>query len=131
VSGIGPGIILDPRYYLPVTSEARYGAAWVKWFDPGNEGLGTEPEAPPEVVQQQMELYRQIQRTADQQQQANLMTQILAIAVDQFYAIGISTPPLGYGVVKDNFHNVPETVVNGHVAPHPSIYNTCQFFIED
>jgi len=131
VSGIGPGIILDPRYYLPVTSEARYGAAWVKWFDPGNKGLGTEAEEPPEIVKQQMDLYRQLQGTADQQQQFDLMTQIITIAVDQFYAIGISTPPLGYGVVKNNFHNVPETVVNGHVAPHPSIYNTCQFFIED
>lgn len=58
------------------------------------------------------------------------MMQILQVAADQFYVLGISTPTNGYGVVKNNFHNVPKTMIAAWLWPTPAPTNCCQYFIE-
>lgn len=39
------------------------------------------------------------------------MRRILDIAVEQFWMIGVSLPVGSYGIVKNDFHNVPENIV--------------------
>ena len=59
-----------------------------------------------------------------------VMKEILAIAKDQFYVIGISASPPGYGIVKNNFHNVPESMIGSWQYPDPAPTNPEQFWIE-
>ena len=120
-------VLLEPRWYFPSSQEANYAIPWALWFrDPAASGA----EEPPPAAQQQMQLYNRILATADQEEQHVLMRHMLEIAADQFYVIGISTPPLRYGIVQPNFHNVPGFIPHSWSYPHPAPSNPCQFFIE-
>jgi len=56
--------------------------------------------------------------------------QILDIAADQFYEIGITTSGNGYGIVKNNMRNVPKSMVGAWLWPTPGPIDTPQFFLE-
>ncbi len=55
-----------------------------------------------------MELYDQLKAEPDAAKQNELFKQIVQIAKEQLYTIGVSTQPDLYGIVKNNFHNVPQ-----------------------
>jgi peptide/nickel transport system substrate-binding protein len=124
----GLGAILEPRYYFPYSDESNYAEAWQYWYNNPAHELAEEPS---EAAQHQMELYDQIKATADLDEQNELMAEIIQIAADEFYVIGISLPPSGYGIVRDNFHNVPETMPDSWIYPNPAPTNPEQYFIED
>jgi peptide/nickel transport system substrate-binding protein len=130
-AGGGPEVYLDPRHFLPVHSESAFGMAWYNWYiNPTGEGALVPPEEPPAVVKEQMELYDQIKATGDPAEQEALMKQILEIAKDQLYVIGISSAVPGYGIVKDNFHNVPEIMPDSWQYPTPAPTNPEQYYIQ-
>ena len=58
------------------------------------------------------------------------MKQILEIAADEFYAIGIVLGPNGYGIVQNNFHNVPSPIPGSWLYPNPGPTNPEQYWIE-
>lgn len=127
----GLDVILEPRWYFPFSDESWYAEAWQSWYNnPSGEGALTAPEEPPAEVKEQMELYEQIKMSGDPAEQAELMNQILEIAADQFYAIGISLTPPGYGIVKNNFHNVPSPHPAAWLYPNPGPTNPQQYWIE-
>lgn len=101
--GLGAEVILDPRFYLPVSAESNYAIPWATWYNSG----GLAGEEPSEAAKRQMELYDRIKMTADHRAQEALMTEILEISVDEFYAIGVSLFPQGYLIVSNDLHNVP------------------------
>ena len=124
-------VLLDPRWYFPFSHESNFAQAWQVWFNnPSGAGAQTPPEEPPAPVKQQMDLYRQLNGTGDPAKQRDIMMQILKIAADQFYVFGISTPTNGYGVVKNNFHNVPKSMIAAWLWPTPAPTNCCQYYIE-
>jgi peptide/nickel transport system substrate-binding protein len=127
----GLDVILEPRWYFPFSDESWFAEAWVTWYNnPSGEGALAAPEEPPAEAMRQMELYDQIKASGDPAEQAELMNEILEIAADQFYAIGISLNPPGYGIVKNNFHNVPSPHANAWLYPQPGPVNPPQFWIE-
>lgn len=133
VAGAGGGldVILNPGWYFPFRDTSDYAMAWQSWYnDPTGSDFPTAPEEPPAEVKQQMELYNQITVTGDPDAQAELMMRILDIAADQFYVIGVSLPPSGYGIVKNNFHNVPTSFPNAYAYPTPAPTNPSQYFID-
>lgn len=123
----GLEVLLEPRWYFPYSQESNYAIPWARWYRNRNDPLG---EKPPEVVQKQMILYDQILTTADKGKQIILMKKILNIAADQFYVIGVSTPPLRYGILKPYFHNVPSFMPQSWAYPQPAPTNPCQYFID-
>lgn len=123
----GLDVILEPRWYFPFSNESHYGIAWQYWFANPSHALAEEPPTGPKT---QMELYRQLSANPDPAQQADLMRQILEISADEFYALGISLPANGYGIIKNNFHNVPASFPNAWLYPHPAPTNPFQYFIE-
>jgi peptide/nickel transport system substrate-binding protein len=127
----GLDVLLEPRWYFPFSGESLYAEAWQSWYNnPSGEGALTAPEEPPAATQQQMELYDQIKASGDPAEQAELMAQILEIAADEFYAIGISLGAPGYGIVKNNFHNVPSPHPGAWLYPNPGPTNPAQYWIE-
>ena len=58
------------------------------------------------------------------------MRQILAITGEEFPVIGTDMDPDNYGVVKTNFHNVPDIMPDTafYVTPGPT--NPEQYFIK-
>ena len=127
----GLDVILEPRWYFPYSGESLYAEAWQTWFNnPSGEGALTAPEEPPAGPKQQMALYEQIKSTGDADEQEALMAEILEIAADEFYAIGIALGPNGYGIVRNNFHNVPEVFPGSWLYPNPAPTNPEQYWLE-
>ncbi len=120
----GVDVILEPRWYFPYSTESLYAERWVQWYQ-SNGQAGEEPPAP---TKKQMELYDELLVTPDTQKQIELMKEILKIAKEQFYGIGISLPAPGYAVVKNKFRNVPEEYWSSWLYPNPGPMNPCQFF---
>jgi ABC-type transport system substrate-binding protein len=121
----GLDVVLEPRWYFPFSTESNFAIPWATWFGSGGE---TGPE-PPEAAKQQMELYNQINRTVDSDERAELMTRILQIAQEQFWVMGMNLTPPGYGIVKNNFHNVRQQMVDAYLYPTPGPTNPEQYFI--
>lgn len=120
-------VMIEPRYYFPFSGWSLYAPLWSIWFMNQQDPLAQEP---PASVKQQMQLYRQLQSTGDPDKQLALMKQILEIAADQFYAIGTNRPQVGYGIIKNNFHNVPSAMPSSWNYPDPAPTNPCQYYID-
>ncbi|GAB2607638.1 ABC transporter substrate-binding protein [Kribbella endophytica] len=106
------------HYYVPTNDgSARYAIPWAQWY----QSKGKKGTEPPAEVKKQLELFTQGRQEPDAAKALDLGKQVLQIAADQFYYIGISSVPNTFGVVKNDFHNVPEKMVEA-VAPglsHP------------
>jgi peptide/nickel transport system substrate-binding protein len=129
----GPGAlsdaILDPRWYMPFNNESNYAEAWVTWYQqPANPQ--TPAEEPPEPVKQQFALYEQLKATTDAAAQIEIFKQLLEISKEQFYAMGVSLPGSGYGIVKNTFKNVPESMPDANLFMTPGPTNPEQYYIE-
>lgn len=120
--GIKP--ILVPDWYFPDPAYLVYASLWGEWYDT----KGKQGEKPPAPARRQMELYDRILATPDGAEQQKLMKQILQIAKEQFYMIGISSYPPSYGIAKRTFHNVPKTIIDP--AQMKSPLSSCQMFVD-
>ena len=121
----GLEIFLEPRWYFPFSNESNFAMLWNFWFN--GDARGVEP---PDAPKRQMDLYRQIQSTADGDLQVELMTEILNIAQEEFYTIGISLPAPGYGIRNANMQNVPDVFPSGWKYPHPAPLNVFTFYYQ-
>lgn len=126
----GLATLLNPGSFLmPGGAGSTFAPAWGAWYD---LGAGTiEPQEPPADVLRQQELYDQVKATADLDLQRTLMNEIIDIATDRFWAIGISLDMGQYGVVKNNYHNVPDAMPESWNYPDPFPTNTSTYWIEE
>jgi peptide/nickel transport system substrate-binding protein len=123
--GAGLDTILDGYVYYPEDYNAAFGPAWGHWYLGGPLG-----EEPPDPVKEQFRLFDAIKAAADPDVQIDLMRQLLEITTDQFYVMGIATRAPGYGIVKNNFFNVPESFPHAYTYPAPGPTNPEQYFIK-
>jgi peptide/nickel transport system substrate-binding protein len=121
--------IQDPRWYFPFSAESNFAQAWQVWYNKPTNPL-TPPEEPPEAAKQQMDLYDQLKATADPDQQNAFFAQILDIAQQQFWAMGIVLPINGYAIVKNNFKNVPDIFPEAYLYMTPGPTNPQQYYFE-
>jgi peptide/nickel transport system substrate-binding protein len=125
--GLGADVILEARWYLPFNRWSFFAMPWHFWRNEPGNALAEEP---PDEVKRQIELYDQIKMTADPEEQKALMRQVLQIAKEQFYVIGTTLPSEGYGLVNNNFRNVPDTLFSSFTWPQPGPAAPEQFFIK-
>jgi peptide/nickel transport system substrate-binding protein len=124
--GGGPsGEILECRWYFPFSSESNYAEIWRTYY----ESFGETGEKPPADTLKQMELYWDLLVTPDLEERKSLLRQILQIAKEQFYVIGTVRVARTYGIVKDNFHNVPKLIPEASVFNTPYPVQPAQFFV--
>ncbi|EJC84308.1 ABC-type dipeptide transport system, periplasmic component [Rhizobium leguminosarum bv. trifolii WSM2297] len=121
----GVAAMLDPRYYVPTDSNAMYAPAWQLWYLDRNNANAEEP---PEETKKQLELYDKLKSTSDPSAQQEVMKQILQGAADNFYVFGVSLPPDGYGIVKNNMKNITKTMPNSFGWPTPAPTMPEQFY---
>ncbi|MHA1399478.1 MAG: ABC transporter substrate-binding protein [Candidatus Heimdallarchaeaceae archaeon] len=125
----GMFILINPGEYLPnaIGKTCAYAVPWAYWFGNSSHPLAEEP---PESVKQQIALYTQIKSSGNQTERIDLMRQILDIAADYFWVMGISTWGSGFGVKKTYFHNVPMVMPEAWLYPQPAPTNPCQYYME-
>ncbi|QVQ55012.1 ABC transporter substrate-binding protein [Spiractinospora alimapuensis] len=119
----------DPRWFAPTQSgESNFAIPWAQWYV--SDGNDTRGEEPPADVRAQLEIYDEVQGEADEEAQIELMREFMEEAKEQFYAIGISLTPNGYGIVANDFHNVPDSMPTSSIYNDPGPTNPEQYFIE-
>ena len=123
--GSGQAVVLDPRYWFPASNNSMYAKRWAAWYNNPDSELAEEP---PAATKKQMELYNQLKGTADPEEQAELMKQILEIAADEFYTIGSSLEINNFGIVKNGLENVPMTLIDSFIYPVPAPTNPETWF---
>lgn len=122
----GMDAVLEAYAFIPLIQESFFAPAWVRWVnDPGEPGA----EEPPASVLKQLALYDRIQETADPDQQARYTAEILDIAVDQFFQIGIATESPRSALARKDFRNVPRLMPESWLYPTPAPTNPAQYFM--
>ncbi|MHA1930293.1 MAG: ABC transporter substrate-binding protein [Candidatus Thorarchaeota archaeon] len=119
-------MFLSPTNYVPLSEySSRWAIPWVYWY--ANNSLGEEP---PVYVKEQFNLYEQLQSSVSESEMIVIMDQILEIAEEQFYMMGICLNLDGYMLVRSNFHNVPDVMPRSWTYPTPAPTNPCQYFMD-
>lgn len=125
-AGGGTDVIQNPFWYAPLSERSDYAQLWARWYISG----GTSGEEPPANTKRQMDLYDEIKQTVDAARQTQLMNELLKLAAEEFYHIGMVLPGNGYGIKKNDFHNVPSGMPDSVRVSTPALTNPEQYFIQ-
>jgi len=120
-SGFFP--LLQSNLWWPQNMEFP-GVEWTRWYLTGGES----GEEPPASVKKQIELYEELLVTVDPEKQKKIFMQILDIAADNFFAMGITSKPKRFGIVKNDLRNVPLEGFSAWPYPDPAPTNPCTYF---
>lgn len=121
----GIAVMLAPIYYFPFTYESLFATNWARWFQSPDD---PRAEVPPGNVRRQMSLYRTLTEKADRAEQKALMAEILAISAEEFMVMGVSLPPVRYGLYRKEMGNVPAVMPAAWSYPTPAPTNPAQYF---
>ena len=124
--GLDADVLMRPMWYLPIDGTITPGPPWRDWYN----SRGKLGQKPPEQVTRTLALYDQVKTEPDAAKQQALMKEILEIDTDMFNVIGISLPVNGYGVLKNDFHNVPTSMRDSVTCLTPGMTRPEQYFIE-
>lgn len=119
--------LLDAYAFAPLNWSSYFAPGWARWAMNRDDPLAT---VPPPAVEAQIGLYEQIRRVADPAEQRRMMGDVLDIAAEEFFTLGISLPDAGRGVVRTDFRNVPKVLFETWLYPAPAPANPPLFFIE-
>jgi len=120
--------LLNPYNYMPMPG-LSFAKPWYNWWKQPADPQA-EPEEPIEPIKQQFALYDELTATADPDEHTRLLNEILAIAQENFWVIGIGTPAVVYGVRKNTLMNVPDSMWEAAVYPSPGPANPAQYYFE-
>ena len=121
-------VLLNPSNYLPSSEEAYWGVSWANWV---NNVPGYENDRPGVSVRKSVNLYKQVRTVTRLTDQVIIMNRALIIARESFWTIGIAQGPERFGIMRSNFHNVPEQMPAAWLYPDPAPTNPEQYFISD
>ncbi len=108
--GMGISAIFDARNFVPNHGQAYWGNAWALWYLQKDNPAGIEP---PQLIMDQLTLMEQVKQAPTYEQRIDLMKQVLQVAADQFWVIGVASPPTTYRPLNAKIANAPESWVDG------------------
>jgi peptide/nickel transport system substrate-binding protein len=107
-AGITP--ILQERYYAPGDYDSLFGVSWFYWWASAQEAVTIEP---PQDIKDWYAAYQAVGQQPTQEAQIEAMNDVLNLAADYFYVIGVSRPGLGFQVRSNSIGNYPEEWIAG------------------
>ena len=127
-NGTGLLPLVSAGEYVP---DAAWGwRAWEAITFKGQTETPNAPVEPPAQMQEQLRLTNELQQAIGIEAQTEIMNQILELATDQFYTIGLALPQGDYRVVNNMLQNVPESFISGWLYPGPAPINFETFYFE-
>jgi len=104
---------LDPiselRWYMATTNEALWGVAWALWYLKDPKGI-----EPPDWCKQQYAILDELKASSDTKKHVELVKKYLDITAEQFPCWGLAQQTMpSLNIVKNNFHNVPDKIMDG------------------
>jgi peptide/nickel transport system substrate-binding protein len=115
---------------MPIHSgtPASNGADWHDWYTSGGE-LGVEP---PDEVKRAYELAEAMKTATSDEELISLGTEMLDLAAEELWWIGVVGLMPHVGVVKNNFRNVPEEgVISDWLCLTPGNTTVEQYFFKE
>ncbi|MGP5008256.1 ABC transporter substrate-binding protein [Brachybacterium tyrofermentans] len=119
---------IDPRWYMPYSAESLWATPWADYYS-SDGAQGEKPDVPEAL--EQIELMWKFALTPDAAERDEIFSQVLRIAKEQFWGIGICTAPNPYWVVKNRLHNVIDGVPDTYVYRTPGHANPETWFISE
>ncbi len=121
--GLNP--IMAPQRYIPDRGGSHQAVRWAAWYNNPDDPFAEEP---PDSVKRKLELLDKVKAEGNPDRQAEYMRQALAIARDSFRLIGTVQGAPGYKIVRNDFHNVPDSMPGSWMYPTPGPTNPEQYF---
>ena len=114
----------SPICYVPtISNSVSWAREWAAWgVDP------TTGEEPPQEVKDIFETYRQVRAAATPEEQKALMQQVLDMAADQFFTIGMVQNDPVFGIARNNVRNVPDPLPIAGQLWFPAPYTAQMYF---
>lgn len=126
--GAGITAILDPRYFVPMEWWGIFGNGWYAWRVGANDFVQVEP---PQHIKDIREKYEtEVLGAPTQEAQIEAMKEILAIAADEFWVIGISRPSSGYDPSSARLKNIRDNWIGGWIEGVQKITYPEQWYLE-
>jgi len=108
--GMGITALVDARYFVPTHGQSFWGNGWALWYLQPDNPAQVEP---PQLIKDQIDLLEQARQAATSEERIELMQQVLQTAADEFWVLGIASPPTTYRPLNAKIANVPESWVDG------------------
>ncbi len=108
--GAGLTPILQPRYYVPGEYDSLFGVSWYYWWAGAQDAVTIEP---PQDIKDLRVQFEQVGQQPTQEAQVAAMTEILNVAADKFWVIGISRPGNGFQPYNIRIGNFPDQWIHG------------------
>lgn len=124
--GAGLTGILDPRYYTPMELFGLYGNGWFYWRVGSQEATQVEPS---QEIKDIRAVFEQVSLQPTQEEQIAKMMEVLDIAAEQFWVIGISRPGPGFQPYHERLGNQPESWIAGWIEGVQKIKYPEQWYI--
>lgn len=124
----GVDIAVNPSDFIPAGIQSAWGIKWWRWHQNPHD---PQAEVPPASVQRQFELFEGIKATTEPAAQQALMRQILDIAAEEFFVIGLLRVNFQTAIVRRGFRNVPDFLISSWVYPDPAPTNPAQYFFAE
>jgi peptide/nickel transport system substrate-binding protein len=110
--GAGLTALLDPRYYTPGSLFGLFGNGWWAWYSKSTEAVQVEPS---QEIQDIRAIYEEVLKQPTQEAQVAKMQEVLQIAADEFWAIGIARNGPGYQPYHERLGNQPDEWIAGWI----------------
>jgi peptide/nickel transport system substrate-binding protein len=124
--GAGLTAILDPRYYVPGEYFGMFGNGWFAWRVGAADSVQVEM---PQDMQDVRAMYENVLAQPSQEAQIEAMAEVLELAADNFYVIGISRPGPGFQPYHERLGNQPEEWIAGWIEGVQKIKYPEQWYI--
>jgi peptide/nickel transport system substrate-binding protein len=126
--GAGLTAILDPRYYVPMETFGLFGNGWFAWRNGLQDRVQVEP---PQEIKDIRALYEEVIAAPTEAEQIAKMQEVLQIAADNFWVIGISRAAPGYQPYHARIGNMPAEWVGGWIEGVNKIKVPEQWYLKE
>ncbi len=101
--------VLDPRWLVPFSDESVHAVDYARWYRTEKK----RGEEPPVDMRRCIELFWEIEKTIDEEEQIRLMKKIIDLNRKNLWVIGTVGALPSFYLVKNSFRNVPEVAMSG------------------
>jgi peptide/nickel transport system substrate-binding protein len=126
--GAGVTAILDPRYYVPGEYFGMYGNGW---FAARTNATDAVQVPMPEEILEMRAMYEEVLAQPTPEQQIEKMQEVLQVAADNFWVIGISRPGPGFQPYHARVGNMPAQWIAGWIEGVQKIKYPEQWYINE
>ncbi|HOD49160.1 MAG TPA: ABC transporter substrate-binding protein [Candidatus Hydrogenedentes bacterium] len=119
--------VLDPVWFVPCRSASYFAPLYGRYIaSNGKDKMGVKP---PEEYQRIYDWYQELLGATDEQERLELGHNILRQWSEQCYTVGICRQEL-LTIVRNEFKNVPATIIHDYRVLTPGYIGIEQFYIE-